>query len=524
MKVLVTEAISDEGIDILSSCAQVDVKLGLKPEEIVSIIGDYEALVVRSQTKVSAEIIEAGRKLQVIARAGIGIDNVDVDEATRCGIVVVNAPTGNTISAAEHTIALMLSLARHIPQANAALKSGLWQRSEFTGTEVRNKTLGIIGLGSVGSEVARRARGLEMRLIAYDPFVSVEHANNLKVELFSLEQLLKEADFITLHLPLTDSTKGLIGARELSLVKPEVHIINCARGGLIDEAALVKAVKEKRVAGAAIDVFPKEPITESLLFESDSIIVTPHLGASTTEAQAMVSRDAATQIVDVFKGQPARYSVNAPFISTEMLAILAPFMKAVHTLGRLVSQLVEGQMNTIKLSYEGEISNYETNALKASALGGILEETSEERVNLVNANIVATERGLTVVEQKETTCKNYASLITIEATTSSGVTVVAGTVMRGELHIVRVNDYWFDIAPAGGYFLFSDHLDRPGLISAVSKVTGDADVDISSMHVGRLKPRGQALMILALDEPLSKKQIKQVLAIPDVCTAKLVRL
>ena len=418
----------------------------------------------------------------------------------------------------------MLSLARNIPQANATLKSGLWKRSEFVGTEVRNKTLGIVGLGSVGSEVARRARGLEMRLIAYDPFVSVEHAHNLQVELFSLDQLLKEADFITLHLPLTESTKDLIGARELSLVKAEVRIVNCARGGLIDEAALVKAVKEERVAGAAIDVFPKEPTTESPLFESDSIIVTPHLGASTSEAQAMVSRDVATQIVDVFKGQPARYSVNAPFISTEMLAILAPFMKAVHTLGRLVSQLVEGQMNTIKLSYGGEISNYETNALKASALGGILEETSEERVNLVNANIVAAERGLTVVEQKETTCENYASLITIEATTSNGVTIVAGTVMRGELHIVRVNDYWFDIAPARGYFLLSEHLDRPGLISAVSKVTGDADVDISSMHVGRLKPKGQALMILALDEPLSKKQIEQVLAIPDVYAAKLVRL
>ena len=523
-KVLVAEAVSDEGINILSSCAQVDVKLGLKPEEIVSIIGDYEALVVRSQIKVSAEIIEAGKKLQVIARAGIGIDNVNVDAATRCGIVVVNAPTGNTISAAEHTIALMLSLARNIPQANASLKSGVWKRSEFVGTEVRNKTLGIVGLGSVGSEVARRARALEMRLIAYDPFVSVEHAHNLQVELFSLEQLLKEADFITLHLPLTESTKDLIGARELSQVKAEVRIVNCARGGLIDEAALVKAVKEKRVAGAAIDVFPKEPTTESPLFESDRIIVTPHLGASTSEAQAMVSRDVATQIVDVFKGQPARYSVNAPFISAEMLVILAPFMKAVRTLGRLVSQMVEGQMNTIKLSYGGEISNYETNALKASALGGILEETSEERVNLVNANIVAAERGLTVVEQKETNCENYASLITIEATTSNGVTIVAGTVMRGELHIVRVNDYWFDIAPAGGYFLLSEHLDRPGLISAVSKVTGDADVDISSMHVGRLKPRGQALMILALDEPLSKKQIEQVLAIPDVHAAKLVRL
>ena len=524
MKVLVTEAISDEGVDILSRCAQVDVKLGLSAESIASIIGDYEALVVRSQTKVSPEIIEAGSKLQVIARAGVGIDNVNVEAATRCGIVVVNAPTGNTISAAEHTIALMLSLARHIPQANAALKSGLWQRSKFMGSEVRNKVLGIVGLGSVGSEVARRARGLEMRLVAYDPFVSVEHVGNLQVELLPLDSLLKEADFITLHLPLTESTKNLIGARELDLVKPGVRIINCARGGLIDEAALVKAVNEKRVAGAAVDVFPKEPTTESPLFESDSIIVTPHLGASTTEAQALVSRDVAVQVVDVLKGQPARYAVNAPFISAEMLAILAPFMEAVRILGRLVSHLAEGQMNTIKLVYEGEISNYETNVLKASALGGILEATSDERVNLVNANIVAARRGLTVVEQKEAACKHYASLITIETTTSNGVITVAGTVMRGELHIVRVNDYWFDIAPARGYFLFSDHLDRPGLISAVSKVTGDADVNISSMHVGRLKPRGQALMILALDEALSGEQIKQVLDIPDVYAAKLVRL
>ena len=524
MKVLVAEAIADEGLDILSRFAQVDVKLGLKPEEIVSLIGNYEALVVRSQTQVTARVIAAGEKLQVIARAGIGIDNVDVEEATRRGIVVVNAPTGNTISAAEHTIALMLSLARHIPQANTALKSGEWKRSRFIGTEVRNKTLGIIGLGSVGSEVARRARGMEMKLIAYDPFISVDHAHNLQVELVSLKQLLRESDYITLHLPLTASTKGLIGAKEFALVKPQVRIINCARGGLIDEPALVKAIKEQRVAGAAIDVFSKEPTTESLLFESDNIIVTPHLGASTTEAQAMVAKDVATQIIDVFRGQPARYSVNAPFISAETLAVLAPFIKAVATTGKLVSQLAEGQMNAIQIKYEGEIANYDTNALKASALGGILEEISEERVNLVNANIVAAKRGLTVVEQKEATCENYASLITIEATTTSGGTTVAGTVMRGELHIVRVNNYWLDIVPTGGYFLFSDHLDRPGLISAVSKVTGDADVNISSMHVGRLKPRGQALMILALDEPLFEEHLKQILSIPDVYTAKLVKL
>ncbi|MFC1860483.1 hydroxyacid dehydrogenase [Chloroflexota bacterium] len=278
MKVLVADPIADEGIDILRSCAQVDIKPGLKSEEIIAIIGDYEAMVVRSQTQVSAKVIAAGKKLQVIARAGVGVDNIDVREATRRGIVVINAPTGNTISAAEHTIALMLSLARHIPQANAKLKSGVWQRSDFMGTEVKDKTLGIIGLGNVGSEVARRARGLEMKLIAHDPFVSVEYTHNLRVELVSLKQILKEADFITLHLPLTASTRGLIGVKELALVKPTIRIINTARGGLIDEEALAKAIKEKKVAGAAIDVFSREPTTKSVLFEDDNIITTPLTG------------------------------------------------------------------------------------------------------------------------------------------------------------------------------------------------------------------------------------------------------
>ena len=524
MKVLVADPISSEGIDILRSYAQVDIKLGLKSEEIISTIGDYEALIVRSQTQVSAEVIEAGEKLQVIGRAGVGVDNIDVEEATRRGIVVVNAPTGNTISAAEHTIALMLSLARHIPQANAMLKSGVWQRSDFMGIEVRNKTLGVIGLGNIGSEVARRAQGLEMKLIAYDPFLSVDYAHNLQVELVSLEQLLKESDFITLHLPLTASTKALIGAKELALVKPTVRIINCARGGLIDEEALAKAVKEKRVAGAAIDVFSSEPTTKSVLFENDDIIVTPHLGASTTEAQAMAAKDIAKQIIDVFKGQPARYAVNAPFISVEALSVLAPFIKAASTAGKLASQLTEGQMNTIQIKYDGDISSYDTNALKAAALGGLLEGISEERVNLVNANIVAARRGLTVVEQKEAVCENYASLITVEVTTSTGVTTVAATVMRGESHIVRVNNYWIDIVPTGGYFLFSDHRDRPGLIGAVGRITGDADINISYMHLSRLKPRGQALMILALDEALTEEQQQRILSLPDIYSAKLVKL
>ncbi|MFB0559162.1 MAG: phosphoglycerate dehydrogenase [Dehalococcoidales bacterium] len=524
MKVLITELISDEGIGILRDYAEVDIKTGLAPEELISTISDYDALVVRSQTQVSAKVIKAGQKLQVIARAGVGVDNIDVDEASRRGIVVVNAPTGNTISAAEHTIALMLALARHVPQANAMLKSGVWRRSDFMGTEVRNKTLGIIGLGNVGSEVARRARGLEMNLIAYDPFISVDHAHSLQVKLVSLEQLLKEADFITLHLPLTPATKGLIGAKQLALVKPTARIINTARGGLIDEKALARAVKEGRLAGAAIDVFSKEPATESVLFETDNIIVTPHLGASTTEAQAMAARDVAKQVIDVFKGQPARYSVNAPFIAAETLSVLAPFIKVASTIGRLVSQIAEGQMSTIQIKYEGEISNHDTNALKVAALGGLLEGISEERVNLVNANIVAARRGLTIVEQKEVNCENYASLITLDATTTTGVTTVAGTVMRSQLHIVRVNNYWIDIVPAEGCFLFLDHQDRPGLMGTIGKITGDADINISSMNVSRLKPRGQALAVLALDEPLPEEQQQQILSIPDVYSAKLVEL
>jgi D-3-phosphoglycerate dehydrogenase len=524
-KVLVTDEISEEGINILRKESQVDVRVGLKPEQIIDVIGDYDALIVRSQTRVTADIIEAGRNLQVIARAGVGIDNVDVEAATRCGVVVVNAPTGNTVSAAEHTIALLLALARNIPQANSVLKSGVWKRNEFMGTELRGKTLGIIGLGNVGSEVAKRAQGFEMRLLGIDPLVSLEYAKKLGVALVEMEQLLKESDFITLHIPLTAQTRNIIGAKELTLVKPTVRIINCARGGLIDENALVKAIREKRVSGAAIDVFEKEPCTQNILFDEDNIIVTPHLGASTTEAQVLAARDVAEQIIDVFKGQPARSAINVPYIPSETLAALAPYMKLAPTLCKLVYRLGEGQAKAIRIKYEGDIANYDTNPLKAAVIGGLLEGISEERVNIVNCNLIAAKRGLTVIEEKEATCANYASLLTVEITTTARVYAVAGTVMHNESHIVRINDYWLDIVPApGSYFLFADHLDRPGFIGAVGKITGDANVNISSMHLGRLKPRGQALLVLTLDEPLPEKQQQQILSIPDVYSVKLVAL
>lgn len=524
MKVLVADQISKEGIDILQRQAQVDVKVGLKPEEIIAIIGDYEGLVVRSQTRVTAGMIQAGEKLQVIARAGVGIDNIDLEAATGRGIVVVNAPTGNIVSAAEHTIALMLSLARHIPQANAVLKAGAWRRSDFTGTELRDKILGIIGLGNVGSEVARRAGGMEMKIIAFDPFVSVDYAATLQVALVGLEKLLKEADFITLHIPSTSQTRGLINAEGLSLVKPTVRIINCARGGLVNEEALLTAIREKRVAGAAIDVFEVEPTIESALFGEDKIIVTPHLGASTAEAQVRAAKDVAGQVLDVLNGHPARYAVNAPFIAAETLSVLAPFIEVASVVGRLVSQLAEGQVNTISIKYEGELAGYDTNALKAAVLGALLDEVSEERVNAVNANLVAARRGLNVVEQKEAAGKNINSLITVAVTTSTGKVTVGGTVMNDKPHIIRVNDYWLDIEPTGAYFLFSDHRDRPGLVGAVGKITGDADINISFMHLGRLQPRGEALLVLALDEPLSEKQRHQILSLPEVFTVKQVKL
>lgn len=312
MKILVADPIAKEGLEILRNYAQVDIKLKLKPEELKAIIGNYDALIVRSQTQVPAEIIEAGEKLKVIGRAGVGVDNIDVAAATKKGIVVVNAPTANTVSAAEYTIALMLALSRNIPKANSQLKSGRWQRKELVGTELRNKTLGIIGLGNVGSEVAKRAQAFEMCVIAHDPFVSTNYARKLKVDLVPLDQLLEQSDFITLHVPLTATTKGLIGAEELAKVKPTARIINCARGGLVDEEALVKAIEDEKIAGAAFDVFSTEPVTDSSRFKSDKIVVTPHLGASTIEAQANVAKDIAEQVLTVLRGEHPRYAVNIP--------------------------------------------------------------------------------------------------------------------------------------------------------------------------------------------------------------------
>ena len=520
MKILVADPIAEEGIESLRSYAQVDIKTKLEPEQLKAIIVDYDALIVRSQTKVRAEIIESGKKLKVIGRAGVGTDNIDVDAATKNGIVVVNAPTGNTVAAAEHTIALMLALARNVPQANSRLKSGKWQREEMIGSELRNKTLGIIGLGNVGSEVAKRAQAFEMHVVAHDPFVSKDYARNLKADLVSLDQLLKESDFITLHVPLTAATKNLIGTKELGKLKPTTRIINCARGGLINEEAIVKAIKTGKIAGAAFDVFDKEPVTDSPLFKEDKIIVTPHLGASTVEAQTGVAKDVAAEVLAVLQGQFSKYAVNAPHIAPE----LAPFMRVAANIGNLASQLMEGQINSTHIRYSGGVANYDCNPIKTALISGLLQQTSEDRINLVNVGLITAQRGLKISEEKEATCQNYSNLLTLEVNTNVGTTAISGTVRDSDIHIVQVNDFWMDIVPSGGYFLFCDHLDRPGLVGTIGNITGKADINISSMHLSRLQPRGKALMILALDEPLGEEHLREILTLPGIYSAKVVKL
>ncbi|MFW6118428.1 MAG: phosphoglycerate dehydrogenase [Chloroflexota bacterium] len=520
MKILVADPIAEEGLQSLRSYARVDIKTKLEPEQLKAIIGDYDALIVRSQTKVRTEIIESGKKLKVIARAGVGTDNIDVDAATRKGIVVVNAPTGNTVAAAEHTIALMLALARNVPQANSRLKSGKWQREEMVGSELRNKTLGIIGLGNVGSEVAKRAQAFEMRVVAHDPFVSKDYARNLEVDLVSMDELLKEADFVTLHVPLTAATKNLIGTKELAKLKPTARIVNCARGGLIDEEAIIKAIKNGKIAGAAFDVFDKEPVTDSPLFKEDKIIVTPHLGASTVEAQTGVAKDVAAEVLAVLQGQFSKYAVNAPHIAPE----LAPFMRVAANIGNLASQLMEGQITSTHIRYSGGVSNYDCNPIKTALISGLLQQASEEKINLVNVGFIAAQRGLKISEEKEATCQNYSNLLTLEVNTNVGTTAISGTVRDSDIHIVQVNDFWMDIVPTGEYFLFCDHLDRPGLVGTIGNIIGKADINISSMHLSRLKPRGKALMILALDEPLGEEQLQEILALPGIYSAKAVKL
>ena len=523
-KVLISDPIAAEGVELLSARTQVEVKTGLKPEELPAAVAECDALVVRSETRVTPQVIAAGRKLQVIARAGIGVDNIDLAAATGAGIAVVNAPIGNTVAAAEHSLALMLALARNIPQAYQSLKQGEWRRSAFMGIEVRNKYLGVVGLGRVGSEVARRAQSFGMHLLAYDPFVGPDYARRLGAELLPLDDLLAQADFVTLHTPLTSATANLIGARELALMKPGARLINVARGELIDEAALLQALEDDRLAGVALDVFVQEPPRNQALVAHPRVMATPHLGASTQEAQREVAIEAAEQVLAVLEGRPARNTVNAPFLAPDAHDLLAPYIPVASLVGKLLTHLAQAQFMGVTIAYEGEIAQHDTIMLKSAVLAGVLTPVTSEPVNLINAPLLAQQRGLRIIEQKNSVAPEYTSLLTVTLTTSNGSVTLAGASLRNEPHIVKVNDYWRDLAPSAPYLWFVENLDQPGSIGAVGTVAGRHNINISFMEVGRLSARGQAMMVLGLDDAVPPPVLEEIKALPQIHDARLVQL
>ena len=514
VKILVADPLAEDGLERLRRAGEVTVVSKLPEAELIRRIADFDALVVRSETRVTATIIEAGSKLRVVGRAGVGVDNIDVQAATRRGILVVNAPRGNIIAAAEHTIALLFALARWVPQADASVRRGEWARAKFLGTEVRGKTLGVIGLGNVGSEVAKRAHGLEMDVVAYDPVVSVDRAELFNVALVSLRELLEQADFVTVHVPLVDSNRNLIGATELARMKPTARLINTARGGIVDEAALVDALKSGRLAAAAADVFETEPPGANPLLELPNFIATPHIAASTLEAQVSVAFDVAEEVAAVLAGDLPRFAVNAPALPPEELAYLRPFSELTERLAALHVQLFGGRVSMIGLDFEGEIAEHDVNLLVAAAIKGVLQPFTEERINAVNARLIASNRGIRLAERRSRAHSSYASLVTLRMEEHE----IAGTVLMGELRAVRIDSFRVDLVPEGR-FLVSRHEDRPGVVGRFGSILGEHDVNIASMQVGRDAPRGNAMMILAVDdrvEPHLLERLREVVGMSDL--------
>ncbi len=525
-RILISDPLSDVGLDMLLKAGfQVEVKTSLNPAELRAIISDYDALLVRSGTQVTADLIAAGDRLKVIARAGVGIDNVDVPAASQRGIIVVNAPTGNVVAAAEHAVALLMALARHIPAAHLSMTRGEWNRKDFMGVELRDKTLGTLGLGRVASNVAQRGQGLSMRTLAYDPYVSADYAGNLGVELVSLDRLLAESDFISIHLPLTEQTRGILNAERLAQCKAGVRIINTARGGIVDEDDLLAALDSGHVAGAALDVFSSEPpASDSRLRGHPRLIVTPHIGGSTTEAQDQVAIDAVLQVIDVLSGRPARYAVNAPLIPPGQLELLTPYVVLVETLGRFLRQFAPMSIEQIELTVHGPIAEYDTSVLQAAALRGLLADVVVECVNIVNARLIAERRGIIIAERRQRHHhERYENMITLTVRANGESTSVRGSVLGDEPFIVAIEDLWVDFL-AHGHFLLTWHRDRPGIIGAIGTLLGQNDINIAFMHVGRRSPRGEAIMVLNTDEPVPSHLIPLIDAIVATHHARTVSL
>jgi len=525
MKVLVSDSLAEEGVKRLESGADVDVLTNLTPEELVKKIKDYDALVIRSGTKVTSEVINAAERLRVIGRAGVGIDNVDVQAATKKGIIVLNTPGGNTISAAEHTIAMMMALARNIPQSNVSMHKGEWNRKKFTGVELFNKTLGVVGLGRVGAEVTSRMKAFGMQILAYDPFVSEEKANQLGIKMAPLEQVLKESDFITVHTPLTNETRNLIDDEEFEIMKPGVRIVNCARGGIINEAALAKAVADGKVAGAAVDVFTKEPPLGSPLLESDKIITTPHLGASTAEAQVNVALAVADQILTIARGGLPTNAINMPAISPDTLAVMEPYMILAEKMGSLAAQMAERSFDTLELAYGGTVADMDTRAVTISAIKGLLGTIlGIENVNFVNAQSLLKERGVKLLESKTESGDGYSNTIAVKLRANGEVTKVQGTVYSNkDRRIVELNGYRTYV-PLEGSVVVAVIEDKPKIIGPCCVVLGEDKINIGGMHVGRMAEGQPQLMILSVDQAVPESTLRRIRKVAGVISAKTVTL
>lgn len=528
MKVLITDEISKEGLQPLLDDPRIelDVRVGLSVPELHELIGGYDAIITRSGTRVDPPLIDHAHKLRIIARAGVGIDNVDVEYASNKGIIVVNAPFGNTNSAAEHTLALLLTLCRNVTVANSSLKSGEWKRAPFTGYELKGRTMGVIGVGKVGGRVAMRAKAFEMEVLAYDPYIPEKRADDLGVKLVSLEDIVRFADVVTVHTPLNEETRGMLGAEHFHGMKDGVIVINCARGGIIDEAAMLEALESGKVAGAAFDVFSEEPPeseTVKRLINHPRMIVTPHLGANTFEAQKNVAVDVSREIVNYLDGRPLENAVNIPRFDPDLMDHMKPFMGLIGQMGEFISQLAPPNPNKVTFCYNGKLARYDCTPITVAGLAALLNRHTEQEVNMVNARLVAEGRGMEVEEVRNTESESFSNLITIVLSTPEGMRTVAGTLFEGIPKIVKMRDFLTDFQPEK-HMLVISYPDRPGLIGRIGTILGDAGVNIGSMNLGRRAKAGEAMVVLSLDTPPDAQIVEKIAKSVDAQFIKAVNM
>ncbi|HOL21568.1 MAG TPA: phosphoglycerate dehydrogenase [bacterium] len=524
IKILITDSLEKEGVNILKNAGFEVKETGkLSPEQLCEIIGEYDAVIVRSATKITKEVIEKGTNLKIIGRAGVGLDNINIEAATHAGIIVMNALEGNTLSVAEHTIGMLLALVRNIPVANQSLKSGQWEKKKFMGAELYNKTLGIIGLGRIGRCVARIASSFGMKILGYDSYIDRASLEESGITILNLPGLLKQSDFITLHIPLNDSTYHLIGEKELEMMKEGVSIINCSRGGIIDEEALARYIQKGKVKGAAIDVFEKEPPDpDNPLLKLEQVIVTPHLGASTKEAQINVAQQLASQIVMAFTTQEVRNAVNLPSMDKTSMEKLRGYLSLGKKLGIFLKQLAGDNIKQVHITYSGEITNYDLSLLRANIIIGLLQKDSE-KVNPVNASLILKEKGIELIEDRETSGGEFTNLITVSVKNSNEISASGTIIKKGEERIVKIDGFSVDASPEG-YLLVCYNEDKPGIMGHIGTILGKKGVNIASMTLGRDRKGGRAITVLNLDQGIDTEVLKKIEEFPAIHSVKLVRI